>query len=66
MEWVEQGATRRFTAEGDPMEVLRERLASVRPVELPGVDHHDSHELGGERYFGALRRFVERVVPVRP
>jgi len=32
-------------------------------VELPGVNHHDSHERGGERYYGALRDFVARVAP---
>lgn len=38
VEWTEGGETRRSTAEGDPLEVLRAHLAGVRPVELPGVE----------------------------
>jgi anthranilate synthase component 1 len=37
IEWTEGGATRRFDAGGDPLAVLRARLAEFRPVTLPGV-----------------------------
>jgi anthranilate synthase component I len=38
VEWAEGGETRRVRAPGDPLEVLRERLAGYRPVALPGLD----------------------------
>jgi anthranilate synthase component 1 len=38
VEWEEGGATERFEAEGDPLEVLRERLARLRPVAIDGVE----------------------------
>lgn len=38
VEWAEGGKTRRVRAPGDPLEVLRERLAGYRPVALPGLD----------------------------
>jgi anthranilate synthase component 1 len=38
VEWTEGGETRRFDAEGDPLAVLRARLAEFRPVTLPGVE----------------------------
>jgi len=38
VEWTEDGETRRFRVEGDPLEVLRERLSRYRPVSLPGVE----------------------------
>jgi anthranilate synthase component 1 len=37
VEWTERGETRRFDAGGDPLAVLRARLAEFRPVTLPGV-----------------------------
>ncbi len=37
VEWTEGGETRRFDAGGDPLAVLRARLAEFRPVALPGV-----------------------------
>src|SRR4029453_1957879 len=37
-EWVEGGVTRRFEAPGDPLEVLRARLAEYRPVVPPGLE----------------------------
>jgi anthranilate synthase component 1 len=37
VEWTERGVTRRFDAGGDPLAVLRARLAEFRPVTLPGV-----------------------------
>ena len=36
-EWSEGGRTQRFTAAGDPLEKLREELAALRAVTLPGV-----------------------------
>jgi len=36
-EWIEGGRTQRFTAAGDPLERLREELAALRAVTLPGV-----------------------------
>ncbi len=38
VEWTERGATRRFDAGGDPLAVLRARLAEFRPVTLPGIE----------------------------
>ena len=38
VEWSEAGETRRFDAGGDPLAVLRARLAEFRPVTLPGVE----------------------------
>ncbi|HEU4428812.1 MAG TPA: anthranilate synthase component I [Myxococcota bacterium] len=38
VEWTERGVTRRFDAQGDPLAVLRARLAEFRPVTLPGVE----------------------------
>ena len=37
VEWVEGGETRRFSVEGDPLEVLRDHLASLKAV-LPEGD----------------------------
>ena len=37
VEWTEAGATRRFAAQGDPLAVLRARLAEFRPVAVPGL-----------------------------
>jgi anthranilate synthase component 1 len=38
VEWIEGGETRRFEAPGDPLEVLRARLAEYRPVAVPGLE----------------------------
>jgi len=38
VEWSEGKETRRFEAEGDPLDVLRARLAEIHPVDLPGVE----------------------------
>ena len=38
VEWVEGGETRVFEADGDPMDVLRARLAEFRPVHAPGLE----------------------------
>ncbi len=38
VEWTEGGETRRFDAAGDPLAVLRARLAEFQPVSLPGVE----------------------------
>jgi anthranilate synthase component 1 len=36
--WSEGGRTERLTAEGDPLEILRERLRRYRPVSLDGIE----------------------------
>ncbi len=38
VEWVENGRTERTRVKGDPLEVLRERLAALRAVTPEGVD----------------------------
>jgi anthranilate synthase component 1 len=38
IEWEEGGETLRMKAEGDPMEVLRDRIESYRPVLVPGQE----------------------------
>lgn len=38
VEWVEAGETRRFSVSGDPLQVLRERMARAKPVEIEGVE----------------------------
>lgn len=38
IEWQEGGETQRFTAPGDPLEVLRDRIARFRPVVVPGQE----------------------------
>ncbi len=38
VEWVENGETRSFDAPGDPLEVLRARLAEFTPVQPPGLE----------------------------
>ncbi|MBW2394231.1 MAG: anthranilate synthase component I [Deltaproteobacteria bacterium] len=37
VEWEEDGEVRRERAPGDPLELLRDRIAAYRPVELPGA-----------------------------
>jgi len=36
VEWTEAGATERIEVAGDPLELLRERLAAIRAAPLPG------------------------------
>jgi anthranilate synthase component 1 len=38
VEWVENGKTERFEAPGDPLEVLRERLARLTPAVPEGIE----------------------------
>jgi anthranilate synthase component 1 len=66
VEWVEDGETRRFEAPGDPLEVLRERLASYQPVALPGLDlpRFTGGAVGMIGYDWV--RFVERVPDTNP
>jgi anthranilate synthase component 1 len=66
VEWTEGGEVRRFTAAGDPLEVLRAHLAGYRAVTLPGADL--------PRFTGGAVgmvgwdwvRFVERVPDTNP
>src|SRR5262245_66171921 len=37
-EWLEGGRTTRLEAPGDPLELLRARLAEYRPVAAPGLE----------------------------
>jgi len=66
VEWVEDGETRRFEAPGDPLEVLRERLASYEPVTLPGLElpRFTGGAVGMIGYDWV--RFVERVPDTNP
>ncbi len=38
VEWTENGETRSFRVDGDPLQVLRERLSRYRPVSPEGVE----------------------------
>ena len=38
VEWIEDGRTESIRAEGDPLEILRDRLANLRAVVPEGVD----------------------------
>ncbi len=38
VEWVEFGETRRFSVSGDPLQLLRERMARATPVEIEGIE----------------------------
>jgi len=38
VEWTEGGETRRFRVDGDPLQVLRDRLSRYRPVSPEGVE----------------------------
>ncbi len=66
VEWEEGGRTDRFEAGGDPLEVLRERLARWKPVPLEGADL--PRFVGGA--VGMIGydwvRFVERVPDENP
>jgi anthranilate synthase component 1 len=66
VEWSEGGRTQRLRASGDPLELLRERLAAFRPVHLEGE--------GLPRFLGGAVgmisydwvRFVERIPDENP
>ncbi|MFP8877001.1 MAG: anthranilate synthase component I [Myxococcota bacterium] len=66
VEWRDSAGTTRFEATGDPLEVLRERLAEMRPVALEGIDL--PRFLGGAVGFVGYDwvRFVERVPDSNP
>ncbi|NRA08291.1 MAG: anthranilate synthase component I [Myxococcales bacterium] len=66
VEWRDAAGTTRFEVAGDPLEVLRERLAEMRPVALEGVDL--PRFLGGAVGFVGYDwvRFVERVPDTNP
>jgi anthranilate synthase component I len=66
VEWTEGGETRRFEAPGDPLEVLRARLAEYRPVapsdlELPRFTGGAVGMIGYDWV-----RFVERIPDENP
>ncbi|MGE4649647.1 MAG: anthranilate synthase component I [Myxococcota bacterium] len=66
VEWRDSAGTTSFEVSGDPLEVLRERLAEMRPVTLDGVDL--PRFLGGAVGFVGYDwvRFVERVPDSNP
>jgi anthranilate synthase component 1 len=66
VEWVEGGETQRFEAPGDPLEVLRARLASYQPVAIPGLElpRFTGGAVGMIGYDWV--RFVERVPDTNP
>jgi anthranilate synthase component 1 len=66
VEWVERGETQRFEAPGDPLEVLRARLAEYRPVAPPGLDlpRFTGGAVGMIGYDWV--RFVERIPDSNP
>ncbi len=66
VEWVEGGETRRFEAPGDPLEVLRARLAEYRPVVPPGLElpRFTGGAVGMIGYDWV--RFVERIPDANP
>jgi anthranilate synthase component 1 len=66
VEWTEAGETRRFQSPGDPLEVLRERLARYRPVVPPGppLPRFAGGAVGTVAWDWV--RFVERVPDANP
>ena len=66
IEWLEAGELRRFEAPGDPLEVLRARLASYRPVTPPGLElpRFTGGAVGMIGYDWV--RFVERIPDANP
>ena len=66
VEWTEAGKTERFDVVGDPLEVLREKLARFRPVVPEGLEL--PRFVGGA--VGAVSydwvRFVERIPDANP
>ncbi len=66
VEWTEGCETRRFSVSGDPLQLLRERMAAARPVEIEGVDL--PRFVGGA--VGAVSwdwvRFVEKIPDRNP
>jgi anthranilate synthase component 1 len=66
IEWTESGETTRFDAHGDPLAVLRARLAEFHPVTLPGVElpRFTGGAVGMIGYDWV--RFIERVPDKNP
>jgi anthranilate synthase component I len=66
VEWSEGGRTQRLSVEGDPLEVLRERLAALRPVTPEGVEL--PRFLGGAVGMVSYDwvRFIERIPDENP
>ena len=66
VEWVEGGETQRFEAPGDPLELLRARLAEYRPVAPPGLElpRFTGGAVGMIGYDWV--RFVERIPDANP
>ena len=66
VEWSEEGRTESFEVEGDPLEVLRERMAAYQPVTLEGVPL--PRFLGGAVGMVAYDwvRFVEQIPEQNP
>jgi anthranilate synthase component 1 len=66
VEWLEHGRTTRCEAAGDPLELLRARLAEYRPVAPPGLDlpRFTGGAVGMIGYDWV--RFVERIPDANP
>jgi anthranilate synthase component 1 len=66
VEWTEAGQTRCLEVAGDPLEVLRARLAEYRPVNVPGLDlpRFTGGAVGMVGYDWV--RFVERIPDENP
>ena len=66
VEWVAGGETERITAEGDPLEILRDRMAAWTPVPLEGVEA--PRFLGGAVGLVGYDwiRFVEKIPDANP
>ncbi len=66
VEWTEHGAPQRFDVAGDPLAVLRARLAEFQPVALPGVvlPRFTGGAVGMVGYDWV--RFVERIPDENP
>jgi len=66
VEWTEGGETRRLDAPGDPLELLRARLAGWRPVAPPGLElpRFTGGAVGMIGYDWV--RFIERIPDTNP
>ncbi len=66
VEWTEGGETQRFTAPGDPLEVLRDKLAALRVAvpESAGLPRFIGGAVGAVAYDWV--RFVERIPDANP
>jgi anthranilate synthase component 1 len=66
VEWIEAGETEVFEVEGDPLEVLRAKLAALHPVAPPGLDlpRFVGGAVGGISYDWV--RFVEQIPDDNP